>query len=169
LSGRAALIRDLRESLDDLGLSLRVVAEEMLGADSPIDLVTVDAGGRVQLVFVSSQGEDPALVGHALAQRDWATPRLRDWLMLSPELGIRPERGVGLLLLAPSFSSSVIAAAQAVQPDAVTLASYRSRPQGGVAFDTPAGTSHCNPVELAPRRAASGAPRLRSGPFPKTL
>ena len=138
---RTALLRGLRERLGDLELSLRVVAEGILGADSPIDFVTVDPGGRVLLVLVSSQGEDPAVVGQATAQRDWVAARLRDWLMLSPELGIRPERGVGLVLLAPSFSSSVIAAAHAVEPDAATLVSYRCGRPGdpdAVVLDTPA-------------------------------
>ena len=39
---RRELMRCLRARLEDLGLSLRVVAEGMLGADSPIDFVTVD-------------------------------------------------------------------------------------------------------------------------------
>jgi hypothetical protein len=138
---RSVLLRGLRERLGDLELSLRVIAEGILGADAPIDFVTVDPGGRVQLVLVSSQGEDPAVVGQALAQRDWVSLRLRDWLKLSPELGIRPERGVGVVLLAPSFSSGVIAAAQAVEPDAATLVSYRYGRAGdpvAVALDTPA-------------------------------
>lgn len=152
--GHEALIRGLREKLDNLGLSLRVVAEGMLGADSPIDLVTVDPGGGVKLIFVSSQGEDPALVGHALAQRDWVSPRLRDWLKLSPDLGIRPERGVGLLLLAPSFSSGVIAAAQATEPDAVMLASYRRLRGGGLELDTPTGMPSGLSPATGPRHAA---------------
>jgi hypothetical protein len=165
---RAVLLRDLRERLGDLEMSLRVVAEGILGADAPIDFVTVDPGGRVQLVLVSAQGEDPALVGQALAQRDWVSLRLRDWLMLSPELGIRPERGVGVILLAPSFSSGVIAAAQAVEPDAATLVSYRYGRAGDavtVALDTPAcrpradsvsssGSQH-DPVTFGPDRSTT--------------
>ncbi len=146
--GRAQLLGCLRERLGDLGLSLRLVGEGMLGADSPIDFVTVDPEGGVQLILVHAQGQDPALVGHALAQRDWVAARLRDWLMLSPDLGIRPERGVGLLLLAPSFSSSVIAAAQALEPDAATLVSYRCTLNGDameVALDTPAARSVAGP------------------------
>ena len=165
---RAVLLRDLRERLGDLEMSLRVVAEGILGADAPIDFVTVDPGGRVQLVLVSAQGEDPALVGQALAQRDWVSLRLRDWLMLSPGLGIRPERGVGVVLLAPSFSSGVIAAAQAVEPDAATLVSYRYGRAGDavtVALDTPAcrpradsvsssGSQH-DPVTFGPDRSTT--------------
>jgi len=156
--GRAQLLRCLRERLGELGLSLRLVAEGIHGADALIDFVTVDSGGRVQLILVGTDGEDPVFVGHALAQRDWVAARLSDWLMLSPKLGIRPERGVGLVLLAPSFGSGVVAAAQALEPDAATLVSYRCALNGDaleVVLDTPA---------CPPGRRSEAAGRARSGP-----
>ena len=155
---RAQLLRCLRERLGDPGLSLRLVAEGILGADSPIDFVTVDSAGGVQLVLFSTDGEDPVFVGHALAQRDWVAARLRDWLMLSPKLGIRTERGVGLVLVAPSFGSGVVAAAQGLEPDAATLVSYRWVRNGDapeMVLDTPA---------CPPGRRSEAAGRARSGP-----
>jgi hypothetical protein len=157
---RAQVLRCLRERLGDPGLSLRLVAEGILGADAPIDFVTVDPTGRVTLVLVSPDGEDPVLVGHALAQREWVAARLRDWLMLSPKLGIRPERGVGLVLVAPSFGSGVVAAAQTLEPDAATLVSYRWVRSGGAAemmLDTPA---------RPPGRRSEAEGRARSGQSP---
>jgi hypothetical protein len=156
----AQVLRSLRERLGDPGLSLRLVAEGILGADSPIDFVTVDSAGRVTLVLVSPDGEDPILVGHALAQREWVAARLRDWLMLSPKLGIRPERGVGLVLVAPSFGSGVVAAAQTLEPDAATLVSYRWVRHGDapeMVLDTPA---------RPPGRRSEAEGRARSGPSP---
>ena len=163
---RDELMRCLRTRLEDLGLSLRVIAEGMLGADSPIDFVTVDPSGRVQLVLVSTRGEDLALVGHALAQRAWVTPRLRDWLKLSPELGIRPERGVGVVLLAPSFGSGVIAAAQALEPESAALATYRCVRNGGaveVLLDTPAFAPAPRPKSPPPRAVSHDPTRFRTG------
>lgn len=122
---RAELLRHLRARIRDAAPELRVVAQEILGAGAPIDFVAVDPAGRVTLLLVGEAGEDLELVARGLAQHAWVTPRVRDWLQLAPELGVRPEAGVGLVLLCPDFSSETRGAAGALGDAAPALWSYR--------------------------------------------
>ena len=43
----------------------------------------------------------------------WVEARLRDWRQLAPGLGLRPEAGVRVWLLAPRFRTESLAAARA--------------------------------------------------------
>ncbi len=128
---RPDLRRALRARLGDLGLTLRVIAEDLLGADGAIDLVTLDPEGGVVLALVAEEGGDLELMGRALAQRAWVEARLRDWLQLSPRLGLAPDAPVRLLLLAPGFGPPALAAAQALGAGVVDLATYRCVRNGG--------------------------------------
>jgi hypothetical protein len=123
LPPRADLVRQLRPRLDELAPGLRVLAEGMLGAESRIDFVGVEASGRTVLVIVGTAEDDLALVGRALAQRAWVEARLRDWLQLAPGLGLRPEAGLRVWLLAPRFRVESIAAARAA--GGIALGTYR--------------------------------------------
>lgn len=129
LPPRADLLRQLRGRLHELVPGVRVVVEGLLGAESRIDFVGVEASGRVVLVIVGTDEDDLALVGRALAQRAWVEARLPDWLQLSPGLGMRPEAGVRVWLLAPRFRPESLAAARAA--GAIALASYRCVRNGG--------------------------------------
>jgi hypothetical protein len=122
---RPELRRLLRERLRDVAPRLRILAEGLLGAGSPIDFVGVEPGGRTTLVLVGEASEDLELVARALAQRDWVAARLRDWLQLAPDLDLRPEAGVAVVLLCPSFRPESVAAARALAADAPRLATYR--------------------------------------------
>ncbi len=113
--------RLLREGLAAGGRPLRTLAEDVRGLDGPLDLVTVDGGGRVVLVLLGQAGEDLELVAHGLAQRAWLAPRLGDWLQLAPELGLRPDRDVALMLVAPEFGPRARAAAEAVDAEGIEL------------------------------------------------
>lgn len=108
---------------------LRILAEDVLGADSSIDLVAVDPAGRIVLVLLAetdAEGEDGALLTRGLAQRAWVKPRLRDWLQLGPNLEISASAPVVARLLSPHFSPETRAAADAVGPDAIELWACRS-------------------------------------------
>ena len=94
---RPELLRQLRLRLGDAAPGLRLLAEGLLGADSPIDFVGIDAEGRAVIILVGDPGGDLELVTRGLAQKAWVGPRLRDWLQLAPKLGVRPELGVRLL------------------------------------------------------------------------
>jgi hypothetical protein len=128
---RPELRSAVRARLGDLGLSLRVIAEDLLGADGPIDLVALDPQGGVVLVLLGEEGGDLELVGHALAQRAWVEARLRDWLQLAPRLGLVPDAPVRLLLLAPAFGAAALAAAQALGSGVVDLATHHCVQNGG--------------------------------------
>lgn len=135
--------------------NLRVVAQEVLGADSPIDFVCADPAGRVALVLVGEEGQDLELVARGLAQRAWLEPRLRDWLQLAPTLGLRPEAGVQLVLLCPGFRREAEAAGRALGDAAPTLAIYRCI-RNGAGVDT-----------LLERLSGSPAPIATSRPPPQ--
>jgi hypothetical protein len=134
LPPRADLLRQIRPRIDELIPGLRIVAEGLLGAEARVDFVGVEASGRVVLVIVGTDEQDLALIGRALAQRAWVEARLRDWLQLSPGLGVRPESGVRVWLLAPRFGSESLAAARAA--GGIALGSYRCVRGGGGAGDT---------------------------------
>jgi len=109
----------------DLHASLRILARDVLGAGSTIDLVAADASGQVVLVMVAEADEDLASFTRAIAQRAWVAPRVRDWMQLAPDLGVRPDAPVTVSLLAPSFRPETRVAAGAFGDDAVTLSTYR--------------------------------------------
>jgi hypothetical protein len=144
---------------------LRVLAEDVLAADSRIDLVSVDAMGRIVLVLVGELGDDSALLTRGLAQRAWVKPRIRDWLQLGADLQVSASAPVVARLLSPGFSPETRAAAEAVGPDAVELWSCRCVRNGaelGVLLE-----ALTNPVSATSRGAAdesSGESReFRSG------
>jgi hypothetical protein len=83
LPPRAELLRQLRPRIDELAPGLRVVAEGLLGSETRIDFVGVEASGRVVLVIVGTAEDDLALVARALAQKAWVEARLRDWRQLA--------------------------------------------------------------------------------------
>ncbi len=122
----AELVRQVRDRIGELLPHWRLIAEGILGADAAIDLVGAGPDGRVVLVLVGARGDDLELVGHAIAQRAWVASRLRDWLQLAPDLAIRPELGVAVLLLCPEYRGAAVAAARALGPDALRLGIYRT-------------------------------------------
>jgi hypothetical protein len=128
---RDELRRAVRARLPDLGLNLRVIAEDLLGADGAIDLVTLDPDGGIVLVLLGDEDADLELMGRALAERAWVEPRLRDWRQLAPRLGVSADAPVRLLLVAPAFGPSALAAAQALGQAVAELATYRCVRNGG--------------------------------------
>ncbi|MFP8876410.1 MAG: hypothetical protein VCB99_05765 [Myxococcota bacterium] len=103
----------------------RPLAEGLLGAESRIDFVGLEPGGRVVIVLVGEAGEDLELVSQGLAQAEWVKSRLGDWLQLAPELPIRSETGVRAQLLCPSYRAQARAAARALGSSRIGLATYR--------------------------------------------
>jgi len=130
---RRELVRELRARAGDLWPALRVIAEEVLGADATIDWVALEPGGRAVVALVGEAEQDLELVARALAQRAWLEPRLRDWIQLAPRIGLRPEAGVRALLFCPAFRGETLAAARSLGPDVLALATYRClRDRSGV-------------------------------------
>jgi hypothetical protein len=158
---RADLLRQLRARLDRLVPGLRIVAEDVLGAEARIDFVGVEASGRTLLVIVGTADDDLALVARALAQRAWIEARLRDWLQLAPGLGLRPEAGVRVWLLAPRFDPESHAAARAA--GGIGLGVYRCVRNGAGGDVLIEAVSEAEERPL-PRTAARSAPaRFRTG------
>ncbi len=128
---RPQLIEGLRTRLSEVVPALRLIAEGALGADSNIDFVGVEPTGRVVLILVGEEGDDLELIGRAVAQRAWVEPRIRDWIQLAPNLGLRPGAGVRAILLCPSFRHETETAAAALGDQAVSLVRYRCLQNGG--------------------------------------
>ena len=127
---RPQLIERLRPLLGGLVPSLYLVAEGVLGGDATIDFVGVEPSGRVVVFLVGNEGDDLELVGRALAQRAWVEPRIRDWIQLAPNLGMRPGAGVRALLLCPSFRAETAAAASSLGSDVISLVRYHCFQRG---------------------------------------
>lgn len=171
---RAELIAAIRHRAARLDPSLRILAQDLLAADTTIDLVAVDASGRLVLVMVGNVDEDLALFTRALAQRAWVAPRVRDWLQLAPALGLRLDAPVKLSLLAPSFRPETLAAAGVLGAEVVELSTYRwVETSGSVGvliegLDAPRMGRHPGPVD--PERGDTGhqnpAPRVSPAPSP---
>jgi hypothetical protein len=104
---------------------LRLLAEGLLGADAAIDFVALEPGGNVVLILVGDRGQDLELVGRGLAQRAWVAARLGDWIQLAPNLGLRPDSEVRVLLLCPAFTPETRAAVEAIGAEVMALAIFR--------------------------------------------
>ncbi len=161
---RSQLIEGLRSRLSEVVPALRLIAEDTLGADSRIDFVGVEPAGRVVLILVGEEGDDLELIGRAVAQRAWVEPRIRDWIQLAPNLGVRPGAGTRAILLCPSFRHETEAAAAALGDQAVSLVRYRCLLNGGslqiliepIARTTASGST-------PPKLDRSGLPAVRTG------
>jgi hypothetical protein len=161
---RPQLIEGLRTRLGDVVPAFRLIAEGVLGADANIDFVGVEPTGRVVLILVGAEGGDLELVGRAVAQRAWVEPRIRDWIQLAPNLGLRPGAGVRAVLLCPSFGHETEAAAAALGDQAVSLVRYRCVLNGGnleiLIEPVTRGAAHAT-TPARPDR--SGLPAFRTG------
>ena len=122
---RPELLRLLRARLSELWPALRVVAEDVLAAETSIDWVAVDPDGRAVAVLVDDAGRDLDAIARAMAHRAWLEARLGSWVQLAPQSGLRPEVGVRALVLCPGFRAEAIAAAAAAPTGALSLAVYR--------------------------------------------
>jgi hypothetical protein len=122
---REDLLAKLRGRLGHAVPGLRVLAEGLLGADAPIDFVALEPGGNVVLILVGDRGQDLELVGRGLAQRAWVAARLGDWIQLAPNLGLRPDSEVRVLLLCPVFTPETRTAVEAIGRDVMALAIFR--------------------------------------------
>lgn len=167
---REVLLRELRARIGELVSGGRVLAEDLLGLASRIDLVVAEPSGRAALVLVGGDSEGLALVGRAVAQRAWVEARLPDWLQLAPGLGLRPEAGVRALLLCPAFCAETRAAARALGGEALALISWRWIREGArtaLLLQPEEGSERAaGPPRAAlasPRSAAPHAPVFRTG------
>ena len=158
LPPRGELLDLLSGRLGEIVPGWQPLAKDLLGADLAIDLLGSDASGRAVLVQVGGAGEDLELIGRALAQRAWVTPRVRDWLQLAPGLPLRPEAGVLALLLCPTFRPEAAAAVRSLNPASLILATYRLFRDGSrfEALLEPVGAA--GPVEHPQRAVPHTAP-----------
>ena len=127
---RARALRELRSRLPKLPDPLEIVAEQILGLESRIDFVARDRRGQVVLVFLADRGSDLGLLADSLAQRAWMEPRVADWVKLAPQLGLRPQLGVRVLLLASHLDPRTVAAAKSLEGPVIDLGICRPVPNG---------------------------------------
>ncbi len=161
---RAELAEGLRARLGEVVPTLRLIAEGVLGADSSIDFVGVEPTGRVVLVLIGEEGDDLELIGRAIAQRAWVEPRIRDWIQLAPNLGMRPGAGTRAVLLCPSFRHETETAAAALGNEAVSLVRYRYLQNAGkLEILIEPITREASRGSPRPRTNSPGAPPFRTG------
>jgi hypothetical protein len=161
----AELRREISQQLPQLDPGLRLVAEDVMGLASPIDLVAIGARGEVVLLLLALEGEnDAALLTRCLAQRAWLTPRVRDWAKLAPELELSTEAPVRAILLAPAFGAETRAAAASLRSGVVQLVRYvsiRAGGQRGLLLEPIAGESR-NQGRHTPGLGNRNSPEMRS-------
>jgi hypothetical protein len=156
--------RALRHALGSGAERLRFVAEDVLGAETRIDWVCVGLEGETLLVLQAEPGHDLELVARGLAQRAWVEARLADWVQLAPALGLRPETGVGALLLCPAFGAEARAAAASVPGSRIRLATCHFEHQGAELRAWIAPIEPAAPRALVPERASpEPLPEFRTG------
>jgi hypothetical protein len=161
---RSQLVEGLRARLGEIVPTLRVIAEGVLGADSGIDFVGVEPTGRVVLILIGEEGDDLELIGRAIAQRAWVEARIRDWVQLAPNLGVRPGAGARAVLLCPSFRHATETAAAALGDQAVSLVRYRCvNNRGCLEILLEPITREFARGSATPRSDGSGAPAFRTG------
>jgi len=148
---RAELHERVRARMAEFGGALRILAADLLGAEATIDWIAVDAQGQVAVILLGTAGRELELIATGVAQRAWVGARLKDWLQLAPNLGLRPEAKVRLLLLGTAFDAIACQAAAALG-DAVELWTYRGV-RNGAGVDV-----------LLERAAGSLAPTSSPGP-----
>ena len=125
---RAALRRELRPRLGQIGVSLQLLAENALGEeDEPIDWLATLPDGRALVGLVALAEGDGALLARGLAQRAWVRARIPDWQQLAPGLIVRPELSPILLLLAPEFPRLLRIAAREADAEGIRLVRYQWR------------------------------------------
>jgi len=157
---RAELLRLLRGRLSEPWPALRIVAEDLLAAETPIDWVGVDADGSAVVVLVGEAGRDLELVARALAHRAWLAPRLRGFLQLAQApAGVRPEAPVRALALCPAFGAEAVAAAGAAPGGTLSLGVLRCLRDGAVLHVL------LEPLEPAPPRPAVARAAPESASF----
>jgi hypothetical protein len=122
---RDELLSALRTRIASVVPGFALIAEDVLGASAPIDLVGSDPAGRAVLVFIGGDGDDLELIGRGLAQHAWFSAHVGDWLKLAPDLSLRPEAGALVVLLCPAFRAESVAAARAVSAPPIALATLR--------------------------------------------
>ena len=164
---RADLLGQLRGRLGHAVPGLRLLAEGLMGADAPIDFVALEPTGRVVLILVGDRGQDLELVGRGLAQRAWVAARLGDWIQLAPNLGLRANSGVRVLLLCPSYTPETRAAVQAIGSNVMGLAIYRCV-EDGAGFEVlvehvVTGEPEADATALQPSPAATPTAPFRTG------
>jgi hypothetical protein len=125
---RPALRRELRSRLGQLGVSLQLLAEGVLGEeDEPIDWVATLPDGRVVVGLLALGGADGGLLARGLGQRAWVQARLPDWQQLAPGLVVRSEARPFLFLLATEFSRGIRIAVREADAEGIRMVRYAWR------------------------------------------
>jgi len=162
MPARSELRAALRGRLGQLGRGLRVIAEDVLGAEDRIDFVGCDVDGRAAVLLVAEPGRELERLAEALAQRAWVGARLADWRQLAPELPLRPEAGVRAVVLVPDAGPRLRAVAGALGPEAPELWLYRCV-RNGSGLDVLLEPRGREREEAPPPRDASPTSAFRSG------
>jgi hypothetical protein len=131
---RPELLARIRSRLGHAVPGSRLIAEGLRGADSIIDFVAIDPSGAVVLVLVGDHDDDLELIGRGLAQRAWVGARLGDWAQLAPNLGLRADASVRVLLLCPAYGTESRTAIASLGRGVLAAGLYRCV-QNGTSFE----------------------------------
>ena len=167
----ASLRRALRLALRRSAPSLRVVAEDVLGEVSSIDLLAVGEDGELVAIRVApdaAEGADARLLTRALADLTWLRPRIADLIKLAPGLGLELGVEPRAIAVAPHFGAEAVAAAENLPARSLELLRWRGvREQGQLAMrlepEKPGLVRATPPPDrIEPATAVRPAPRRRT-------
>ncbi|MEE3329261.1 MAG: hypothetical protein VX246_00210 [Myxococcota bacterium] len=143
----------LRERLALEVPELRPIAENVLAAVYRVDLVALDDSGVAHTILEAGEGEDPAMLTHAVAASAWLSARLADWAQLAPDAGIDAAAPARAMLVAADFHPDTVAMAEVLGADRLRLVRL-----------APATRQALPPAEAAQPAPDTSASQARSGP-----
>ncbi len=168
-----ALRERLRRALPGLEPGLRVLAEGLPAQGGSIDLLGVDADGRLVLVFVAEdrgEADAPAALGlaRALGTRAWVRAEMPGWLQLVPDLEVGRHTEVRCLLLARALSPTVRAAVDALPEGWIEPLIYRPFAHRGDEFLLLEQLSPPSPPAVRVTQGGPAAPAEQARPGDET-
>ena len=157
----------LRERLALESPELRPIAENVLAAVYRVDLVALDGNGVAHTILEAGEGEDPAMLTHAVAASAWLSARLAVWAQLAPDAGINTAAPARAMLVATNFHPDTVAMAEVLGADRLRLvqlapATPRALPPAEAAPETRSSRAGSGPQMVRPEQSQATEPSRTS-------
>ena len=145
---------------------------------SPTTKMVTSLGSRIQdkkwssgwtsaTILEAGEGEDPAMLTHAVAASAWLSARLADWAQLAPDAGINTAAPARAMLVATNFHPDTVAMAEVLGADRLRLvqlapATPRALPPAEAAPETRSSRAGSGPQMVRPEQSQATEPSRTS-------